>query len=103
MTVPGVPEVPESGPDASFVFSLLRDSQIIFRYLGWRGDDYELIFSAAPEKRPEIAELAARLDLPLWRIGRTSEGTSRVKLLDEEGQCVPLAYKGFDHFGHGNQ
>ena len=67
------------------------------------GDDYELICSAAPEKRPEIAELAARLDLPLWRIGRTSEGTSRVKLLDEEGQCVPLAYKGFDHFGHGSQ
>jgi hypothetical protein len=54
MTVPGVPEVPESGPDASFVFSLLRDSQIIFRYLGWRGDDYEL--------KHELRALALRLE-----------------------------------------
>ena len=67
------------------------------------GDDYELIFSTSPNKRAELAELAARLDLPLWRIGHITEGSGKVKLLDENGQDTPLTYKGFDHFGHGKQ
>ena len=71
------------------------------------GDDYELIFSAAPDKRSAIAELAAELDLPLWRIGQISEGkessNGTVRLLDENGHDTPLTYKGFDHFGHGSQ
>ena len=71
------------------------------------GDDYELIFSAAPDKRSAIAELAAELDLPLWRIGQISEAkessNGTVRLLDENGHDTPLTYKGFDHFGHGSQ
>ena len=71
------------------------------------GDDYELIFSASPDKRSAIAELAAELDLPLWRIGQISEATGNcggtVKLLDDNGHDTPLTYKGFDHFGHGSQ
>jgi thiamine-monophosphate kinase len=67
------------------------------------GDDYELIFSASPDKRYAIAELAAQLDLPLWRIGRISEGNGTVRLLDDNGHDTPLTYKGFDHFGHGSQ
>lgn len=64
------------------------------------GDDYELIFSAAPEKRAEIAALAAELDLALWRIGQIVAGSGEVRLLDADGQTVPVSDKGFDHFGH---
>ena len=71
------------------------------------GDDYELIFSASPDKRSAIAKLAAELDLPLWRIGQISEATGNcggtVKLLDDNGHDTPLTYKGFDHFDHGSQ
>ena len=63
------------------------------------GDDYELAFSAAPAKRLELAELAARLDLPLWRFGRIISGTAgALSLLDENGQDLPIDRKGFDHF-----
>ena len=64
------------------------------------GDDYELVFSAAPEKRAEIAALAAELDLALWRIGQVVAGSGEVRLLDADGQTVPVSDKGFDHFGH---
>ena len=64
------------------------------------GDDYELVFSAAPEKRAEIATLAAELDLALWRIGQIVAGSGEVRLLDADGQSVPVSDKGFDHFGH---
>ena len=63
------------------------------------GDDYELVFSAAPAKRHELAELATQLDLPLWRIGRIVEGQGVVRVLDENGQSLPQTRKGFDHFG----
>jgi thiamine-monophosphate kinase len=63
------------------------------------GDDYELVFTAAPAKRLELAELAARLDLPLWRFGRIIAGTAgELSLLDENDQPLPIDRKGFDHF-----
>ena len=62
------------------------------------GDDYELVFTAAPTARASIAALATTLDLPLWRIGQIVAGDG-VRLLDDNGQPVPLARKGFDHFG----
>ncbi len=64
------------------------------------GDDYELVFSAALDKRHEIAGLATELDIALWRIGQIVEGQGEVRLLDENGQTVPVTSKGFDHFGH---
>ena len=65
------------------------------------GDDYELVFSAAPEKRGELSGLSAELDLPLWRIGRlaAAAGRGEVRLTDERGEAVAVGRKGFDHFG----
>ena len=65
------------------------------------GDDYELVFSASSDKRHQLAELAAGLDLPLWRIGRIIDASGvpgAVRLLDESGQALTLSDKGFDHF-----
>ena len=62
------------------------------------GDDYELAFSAPPEYRHRLAELAASLDLRLWRVGSLLEGGGEVRLVDENGQNIPSAHKGFDHF-----
>ena len=72
---------------------LARDCQLA------GGDDYELAFTASPEKRTELAALAARLDLPLWRIGQTVSGHGEVRLVNENGQPLALKHKGFDHFG----
>ncbi|MDR3220856.1 MAG: thiamine-phosphate kinase [Candidatus Accumulibacter sp.] len=62
------------------------------------GDDYELAFSAAPEKRRELSDLAAELDLPLWRIGVFVEGKGEIRLIGERGEPVTATRKGFDHF-----
>lgn len=63
------------------------------------GDDYELVFCAAREERRALAELGSELDLPLWRIGRLLEGEAgALRLLDENGDPLPIGRKGFDHF-----
>ena len=64
------------------------------------GDDYELLFSAPPASRPAIADLAARLELPLWRCGRLrGAAATGLTLLDENGQQLTIDERGFDHFG----
>ena len=73
------------------------------------GDDYELLFTAAPHARDAISALATTLSLPLTRIGLmqplpdTGTMTSgHVQLLDAARQPVDLTRisAGFDHFAH---
>lgn len=62
------------------------------------GDDYELLFSAPPDRREKIVELAAHLRLPLWRCGRLVGSDTRLTLFDENGEPLTINEKGFDHF-----
>lgn len=60
------------------------------------GDDYELLFTAPPEKENTVAALAKELNLPLTRIGEMVSG-KEVAVLDEAGK--PLKVKpGYRHF-----
>ncbi len=61
------------------------------------GDDYELLFTAAPSAAPAIAQLARELRLPITEIGSIADGTG-VRLLDAEGNTVPVATVGYRHF-----
>lgn len=62
------------------------------------GDDYELVFTAAPEQRPAIDTLAQQLALPLTRIGQLVAGTPGQLALHRHGQPFALPRRGFDHF-----
>ncbi|MFM2398771.1 MAG: thiamine-monophosphate kinase [Pseudomonadota bacterium] len=61
------------------------------------GDDYELLFTAAPDARDTIAQLQDKIELPLTRIGHIDTGAAHVTWLQDG---VPLAHEfaGFDHF-----
>ncbi|MFP4270281.1 MAG: thiamine-phosphate kinase [Alphaproteobacteria bacterium] len=60
------------------------------------GDDYELVFTAAPERRPQVHDLACRLGLALTRIGRTAAGGG-VVVRDRRGAPVGLDRRGWSH------
>ena len=61
------------------------------------GDDYELVFTAAPGRRADVEALARELGLALGRIGRIVAGAPAVRLLDAAGAVVPAPH-GWDHF-----
>jgi thiamine-monophosphate kinase len=62
------------------------------------GDDYELAFTAARERRAEIDALARELGIALTRIGSMQRGARSLVVLD--GEARPMAFRGgFDHFG----
>jgi thiamine-monophosphate kinase len=61
------------------------------------GDDYELLFTAAPARRAEIEALARRLDLALSRIGAIDAGPG-LRIRDAAGRIVEPRTKGWAHF-----
>ncbi len=61
------------------------------------GDDYELCFTALPERRGDIEGIAARLNLPLRRIGVIVSG-SGCELRAADGVIVQMKETGYDHF-----
>lgn len=64
------------------------------------GDDYELVFTAPPQRHAAIAALAATLNLPLTPIGRINAGPAgQLVLKDASGQEISVGRRGFDHFG----
>ncbi|MBK7766486.1 MAG: thiamine-phosphate kinase [Sulfuritalea sp.] len=63
------------------------------------GDDYELVFTAAPALDREIAALAGKLELPLTRIGQIQHGApGELVLCDDGGSVITPAQRGYDHF-----
>lgn len=61
------------------------------------GDDYELLFTAVPEAREDLAALSARLGLPLTRIGRCVAGVGEVTVLRADGSVRPHGRMGWQH------
>lgn len=62
------------------------------------GDDYELLFTVAPERAGEIAKIALELDLPLTCIGKMLAGDG-VKVLAPDGSVIEVEKPGWNHLG----
>lgn len=61
------------------------------------GDDYELCFTASPDKRPAIEDLGNALGIRLSRVGRTGEGEG-LAVLDDQGSNIRIGKAGYEHF-----
>ena len=61
------------------------------------GDDYELLFTAAPSQRDAIEGLAEKLDLPITRIGQMQTAPG-IRVLDAAGAEVHPERTGWRHF-----
>ena len=61
------------------------------------GDDYELVFTAPPERAAQVRAAAASAGVAVTRIGRL-RAEPGVDLRDGEGAALPHGYAAFDHF-----
>ena len=62
------------------------------------GDDYELVFTAAPTQRKAILAAAQKVSVEVTRIGVITT-TDQLHLYDHKGNVIQLRQRGFDHFG----
>ena len=78
-------------------FAQIRDAELQKDCVLSGGDDYELLFTAAPGQRNEIGALSAELGLALTRIGAIEAAGAGLAVLDKNG--MQMAYRSsFDHF-----
>jgi thiamine-monophosphate kinase len=79
----------------------LKDSEIsLSQWRCWAltgGDDYELLFTAAPAARDAVAVAARESQTAVTRIGQI-DATPGLRLRDRQGQPLPNTYASFDHF-----
>jgi thiamine-monophosphate kinase len=61
------------------------------------GDDYELLFTAPPACRDDVAALARRLNLPVTRIGQLHAELG-LRVLDAAGHEIRVERAGWQHF-----
>jgi thiamine-monophosphate kinase len=61
------------------------------------GDDYELLFTAAPDRRDGVLAAGRRTEVALTRCG-TIEAGRALRVVDATGVELPLSWSGFDHF-----
>ena len=61
------------------------------------GDDYELCFTASAARHAELSDIAARLNLPLTRIGKIVAGRGCI-VHDASGNPLNVEACGYDHF-----
>jgi thiamine-monophosphate kinase len=61
------------------------------------GDDYELLFSAAPLQAAAVHAAARRTGVAVQRIGRIEAGSGLV-VVDAAGRPIATPARGFDHF-----
>jgi thiamine-monophosphate kinase len=88
-----LPDMPIS-PAAQRIVALEPD---IARRLGAGGDDYELLFTVAPEAAGVVRSLGSELGIDVTRIGRIEAGTG-VHLVDAAGREVAVEATGYRHF-----
>jgi thiamine-monophosphate kinase len=63
------------------------------------GEDYELLFTTAPDQAERINELASDPEFPqITRVGRIESGPAKVTLVRSDGTNEALSSTGFDHF-----
>jgi thiamine-monophosphate kinase len=61
------------------------------------GDDYELAFTAPPDRRDAVAAAGRASATAVTRIGRI-EAEPGLRVVDAQGQPLPQTFAGFDHF-----
>ncbi|CAH0138635.1 thiamine-phosphate kinase [Roseomonas sp. CECT 9278] len=62
------------------------------------GDDYELLFAAAPEAADDLRAAAGRAGTPVARIGRMVAAAPEVRVRDGAGALLEIAQGGWSHF-----
>jgi thiamine-monophosphate kinase len=78
-----------------FHYQLDLDSQLALTLSG--GDDYELVFTAAPDQRAAVAAASQATHTQVTRIGHIT-ASHHLVLRDADGQVMPHTFSSFDHF-----
>jgi thiamine-monophosphate kinase len=77
--------------------ALAQDGREITQLLT-SGDDYELVFTVPADRAEDAEAAAARVNVPVSRIGLVGQGQGGVSVLDSDGTDISPQITGYRHF-----
>ena len=86
----------DSVPLGADFLEALGDGREVRLFAATAGDDYELLFTAAPERSTELLAIAGDLGLPLTPVGSVESG-SGLRLHDGDEAIAPPGRLGWEH------
>ena len=86
-------DLPLSGPARNVIKLEPRFARAVLA----GGDDYEILFAAAPESEAQMRAACEALGVQVTRIGAISE-TPGVRIRDANGEIMEAGSGGYDHF-----
>jgi thiamine-monophosphate kinase len=87
--------IPLSGLYRKWIRSYAKDS---YEMALCGGEDYELLFTAPPEKREEISSLAISSKIPITCIGKILPKKEGLYIIKKDGKEYAPSCLGFEHF-----
>ena len=92
-----VNEVPTLPALSQWAKHSIKNQELLLNWMMAGGDDYELLFTAAPTQRTTILAIGKQTDISLKRIGIITDD-QQLSLHDCDNNHIILEQKGFDHF-----
>jgi thiamine-monophosphate kinase len=89
-------KIPVSDAASAWIAKQPTEEDAVSRIASF-GDDYEILFSAPPERRRSIEMASQVTKTPVTRIGAVAKGAG-VRLVSAAGVEIPVASGGYDHF-----
>ena len=62
-----------------------------------RGDDYQILFTAAPSKSRIISKISKSLGIKISKIGKICTHSQKSQIIDEKNKKIALKNKGYFH------
>lgn len=90
-------DIPLSGPARALLHGEPDGGRALFGRVIGGGDDYELVFTAAPDREADIREKAAEAEVPVARIGAIRPGEG-VSVFDDRRRAIDVTAPGWQHF-----
>jgi thiamine-monophosphate kinase len=87
-------------PRSTFFQHHVDKSPALAELVLYGGEDYELLFTVAPENAAKAIALGAQMGVPVTEIGSVRQGSGAFLLENTAGDVCPVYGKGFDHFQH---
>ena len=79
-------------------FNKLIDQKIIKKITSVTGgDDYQVLFTASPEKSRIITKISKSLDIKISKIGKICSHNQKPQIINEKNKKIALKNKGYSH------
>ena len=84
-------------PISKKLSNLIKTKKIIKSKLISNGDDYQVLFTADPDKNRIIQRTSRSLGIKITKIGKIIQGTTKSVIIDQKGKQILIKNKGYTH------